>query len=63
MIKTYKCPNCGEFDIDRKLSEGELKNCNQCGEEVKRVWAPTPSIWKTSGAFGKSNSSNSASEG
>lgn len=59
MIKAYKCPICGEFDIDRKLSEGELENCPSCGEEVKRVWSPTISIWKTDGAFGKSTATKS----
>ena len=63
MIKTYKCSTCGEFDIDRKLSEGELTHCEKCGEAVKRVWSPTPSIWKTSGAFGKSTGTKSTSEG
>ena len=63
MFKTYKCLKCGEFDVDRKLSEGELENCPRCDEKVKRVWSPTPSIWKTSGAFGKSTVSNKTSEG
>lgn len=56
MIKAYTCPNCGEFDIDRKLSEGKLRECPHCGEKVKRVWTPTLSIWKADGAFGKSKS-------
>ncbi|HHV65432.1 MAG TPA: hypothetical protein GXX46_10230 [Peptococcaceae bacterium] len=60
MIKAYKCPMCGEFEVDRKLSEGELENCPKCNNKVKRVWTPIPSIWKTSGAFGKSTSSTSS---
>lgn len=63
MIKSYKCPSCGEFDVDLKLAEGELENCPTCNERVKRVWSATPSIWKTSGAFGKSTAANKKSEG
>ena len=60
MIKAYRCPNCGEFDVDLKLSDGELQECPTCSSAVKRVWTQTPSIWKTDGAFGKSKQSSSS---
>lgn len=54
MTKTYKCETCGKFDVEVKMSDPELKECPTCGKEVQRIFMPTPSIWKTSGAFGKS---------
>lgn len=59
MIKVYFCPNCGEFEVNRTLADGELLKCPICDkEEVRRVWSPIQSIWKTSGNFGKSKSNN-----
>ena len=54
MLYPFTCKNCGEFELNLKMSEIPLKECPNCGsEKVERVFVATQSIWKTSGAFSK----------
>lgn len=53
----YNCKKCGDIQLEAKPSEIPLKECKICGtKDPQRIFAPTPSIWKTDGAFGKSDS-------
>ena len=55
MIRTYLCKICGEFDHECRITEDVLRLCPICKEKIQRVFSVTPVIWKTDGAFGKSN--------
>lgn len=39
--RTYKCKNCGQFDKLESIKDGPLKNCPNCGEELKRKFYNT----------------------
>jgi putative FmdB family regulatory protein len=32
----YKCPECGEFETEQRMSDPPLKKCPHCGKPVTR---------------------------
>lgn len=52
---TYMCVNCQLIELEKRMTEDDFKNCPYCGCEIQRVFYPTQSIWKTDGAFSKTN--------
>ena len=50
----YKCQECGEMKLERKISEIPVKHCPKCKGKIERIYKPIPSIWNCSGNFGKS---------
>jgi putative FmdB family regulatory protein len=56
MLYPYKCPNCGEIEIDKKMSEPELTHCPKCDAEIQRVFTLTGIKWNCGGACGKIHS-------
>lgn len=55
-IYTYRCKQCGEFDITKGINDDELKNCPKCNEQVERVFKSNKVIWKCEGSYSKVNS-------
>lgn len=53
MVKTYKCPHCGEFDHECTLEDKELKECPKCHSKVTRVFKPFHYDFKTDGFAGR----------
>jgi len=52
----YQCEQCGEITLDLKLGTNkEIEICPKCGKEIKRTYSAVGNIWKTTGAYGKSN--------
>ena len=41
--KTYKCSNCGEFNIEIDINNN-LENCPKCGRKVNRVFKANVSL-------------------
>lgn len=35
-IYEYKCPGCGEFETEQRMSDPPLKKCPYCGKPVTR---------------------------
>ena len=35
---TYKCPNCGEFTINRDINDKAKEECDKCGNTLERVY-------------------------
>jgi putative FmdB family regulatory protein len=33
----YRCPKCGDFEIEQAMSENALSVCPTCGEVVKKL--------------------------
>lgn len=51
-IYTYKCEKCGHrFDQTQKITDKPVKECEQCGSPVKRVFHPVGIIFKGSGFY------------
>lgn len=38
MIYQYKCPECGEIEINHKMGE-KVEKCPHCGKEIKRIYS------------------------
>ena len=36
-IYEYKCPECGEFEKEQRMSDPPLKKCPHCGKAVTRL--------------------------
>lgn len=53
MVKTYKCPACGEFEHECSITDAELDTCTYCGEKVKRVYKAPHYSFKCSGFAGR----------
>lgn len=53
MTYPYKCPNCGDFTVERRMSDDPLKDCPTCQAPVQRIYTPTISIAKCDGFHGK----------
>jgi putative FmdB family regulatory protein len=51
--KDYECKQCGVFEVDRTLAEGELEFCPVCNSPVKRVYTSIPYKFNCEGACGK----------
>ena len=47
VIRTYKCSNCGEFETQTSIEEDVLRNCPECGEELKRRFTLTDVLFCT----------------
>jgi putative FmdB family regulatory protein len=50
----YKCPKCGEIEIDKKMSEPEVEKCPKCDSDIKRIFTPTK-WFDFEGAYGNGN--------
>ncbi len=37
MTYEYECKECGTIEVEQKISEEALKECPNCGGEVKRL--------------------------
>lgn len=33
----YRCPKCGDFEVEQAISENALSVCPSCGEAVKKL--------------------------
>ena len=33
----YKCPKCGEFEIEHSIKEEARTECPECGETIQRL--------------------------
>jgi putative FmdB family regulatory protein len=51
----YFCSKHGEIILNLPFGKAKDKEkCPLCGQEVERIYSATNSVWKCSGAFGKS---------
>ena len=53
MTYTYRCTKC-KFEQDKPTRLSYVQ-CPKCGEESKRVYLPTPVIYKAKGFYSKDN--------
>jgi putative FmdB family regulatory protein len=52
----YKCRECDqEFEVFRKISDGPVEACPECGGSVSRVFHPVGIIFKGSGFYSTDN--------
>mgnify|MGYP001613235000 CR=1 FL=1 len=48
----YKCDSCGhQFEKLQRISEEPLKECEKCGEAVRRIIFPSAIVYKGSGFY------------
>ena len=48
----YKCDSCGhQFEKLQRISDEPLKECEKCGEAVRRVIFPSAIVYKGSGFY------------
>jgi len=40
----YKCPNCGRFEVEQRITESALESCPTCAAPVKRLISRNLSI-------------------
>jgi len=58
MMPSYPfiCEQCGSVEITCSMKDvSEVMNCTKCGGFVKREYKPVADVWKTDGAYSKSN--------
>lgn len=49
---TYRCANCGKFDMYQSIKDSALKECPTCGSAVERVIGKNVNIvYKCSGFY------------
>ena len=36
-VYEYRCPKCGEFEVEQRITEDALTSCPECGAEVKKL--------------------------
>lgn len=52
----YKCEGeCNNFKVKQSIKDDSLKECPECGSQVKRVIAPIGYVAKCGGFYGKSS--------
>lgn len=55
-IYNFKCKTCGEIELNLKFSDIPLKKCPICCSlNIERIFSPINSMWKTNGAYSKTN--------
>ena len=63
----YECEDCGRFEEIQKISDDALKECPDCGKEVRKIIGNPGVVFKGSGFYctdhGNKSSSNSGSKG
>ncbi len=48
----YRCTNCAhEFEAFQKFSDDPLKECPECGAEIRRIFQPVGIVFKGSGWY------------
>ena len=48
----YKCDSCGhQFEKLQRISDEPLKECEKCGEAVRRIIFPSAIVYKGSGFY------------
>ena len=47
----YRCHKCGIFEIEKSIHDEPLKNCPECGGEVKRMINSAGIVFKGSGFY------------
>jgi len=45
VIREYNCPKCGSFETQTSIKEDVLKNCPDCGQELKRKFYNPDILW------------------
>lgn len=38
MQYTFKCPKCGEFNLELRIGERQPTNCKKCNSEIRRIF-------------------------
>lgn len=63
-VYEYKCPKCGVFEVERKITDEPLKTCPTCGEPVKKLISHNIGIiFKGPGFYVTDNRSSSDKSG
>lgn len=58
----YACTNCGHrFDVRQSFSDDPIRDCPECGANVRRVLYPAGVIFKGSGWYATDSRKGSAS--
>ncbi|MDK2820481.1 MAG: hypothetical protein PWP31_446 [Clostridia bacterium] len=47
----YRCPKCGVFEQEQRITEKPLKKCPTCGETVHRIISRNVNIIYKAGGF------------
>ena len=48
----YKCDSCGhQFEVMQRISAEPIKECEKCGEPVRRIIFPSAIVYKGSGFY------------
>ena len=50
-IYEYECPNCGVFELMRRITGGPIKHCPECKAKVERIVSRTSFVLKGSGWY------------
>ncbi len=54
----YHCDKCDkDYTFIEKMTDEHRKSCPKCGEEMKRVYEPVSTVFKSDGFYSKENSS------
>ena len=43
MIRDYRCTNCGDFELQERITDDITKKCPNCDSNINRVFQPT--LW------------------
>lgn len=55
MIYLFRCPKCGEIELNIKVAELSMAKCPHClNENIERIWSAVSSVWNCNGNYGKS---------
>ncbi len=59
-VYEYRCPNCGVFELNQKITDEAKTNCPTCGAPVKKLISRGVGIiFKGSGFYCTDNRKNS----
>jgi len=49
---SYRCPNCGDFVVEQRITADKLKDCPTCGKPVQRIIGKNINVlYKTTGFY------------
>ena len=52
----YKCQKCGVvFTVMHGMNEEHTEHCHACDCDMVKLICPVPSVWHTTGNYGKDN--------
>jgi putative FmdB family regulatory protein len=52
-VYKYKCPKCGEIELNKSMNDPDFKVCPNCDNDIERIYTLGGIVWNCEGNYGK----------